>query len=154
MKPPNSAILARLLLAHEAGERRDAEALANAAEQVFDKLRLLLSKLLGPDGFRVLLRRAVTLARSAFPWLEDVPAQSDGFFKGLAAARADGSIADAEALEGMTAVLAYFLGLLDAFIGPDLTLRLLRGVWPQVGVEVDPALDLSGDGSDAEEKTR
>ena len=164
MESPHPAVqaLTRRLLAHEAGERPDAEALADAAERAFDKLRLHLSKLLGTDGFRVLLRRAITLARAQFPWLEGVEAQSDGSLKGLAAAaaaapaRGGGSTAahDAEAVEGITAVPDHFLGLLQAFIGQDLSLRLLRGVWPEVDAllhvdpdpDVDPDVGLSGDG--------
>jgi hypothetical protein len=147
MKLPNSAVqaLTRRLLAHEARDRRDVEALADAAGRAVEKLRLHFSKLLGPDGFRALLGRAMTLARAEFPWLEGVQAQSDGSLKGLAAtaaARAGGS-SDDEAVEGITAVPAHFLGLLMTFIGQDLTLRLLRGVWPDV--------DLNGEGTGLEE---
>jgi len=168
MESPYPAVqtLTWRLLAHEAGERPDAEALADAAERAFDKLRLHLSKLLGTDGFRVLLRRAITLARVEFPWLEGVEAQSDGSLKGLAAAAAarggDSTAAhDAEVVEGITAVPDHFLGLLQAFIGQDLSLRLLRGVWPQVDAllhvdpdpHADPDMGLSGDGTSGGEGT-
>lgn len=55
------------------------------------------------------------------------------------------TITDAEAVEGIIAVLAHFLGLLETFIGQDLTLRLLKGVWPEAGylihVEAEPDVD-------------
>ncbi len=165
MKPANSAMqaLTRRLLAHEAGENPTVDALADAAERAFDKLRLYLSKILGADGFHVLLRRAATLAQADFPWLKSVPAQSDGFLKGLAAAaRASGAITDAEAIEGIFAVPAHFLRLLEEFIGQDLSLSLLQGIWPEVDVlpqfdpdrDVDPAISQRGGKLGEEETTR
>lgn len=150
---PASRALARLLLAHEAGEQWDKAqevgALADVTERALDKLRLHLSILLGSDGFRVLLRRAVTLARAEFPWLEGVQVRSDGSLDELAAAaRAGISADDGEAgvspesvAGGITAVLVCFLGLLETFIGQDLTLRLLKGVWPEVNLFHALALD-------------
>ena len=154
--------LTRRLLAHEAGENPTVDALADAAERAFDKLRLYLSKILGSDGFQVLLTRARTLAQAEFPWLESVPAQSDGFLKGLAAARASGAITEAEAIEGIIAVPAHFLRLLEEFIGHDLSLSLLQGIWPEVDVlpqfdpdrDVDPAISQGGGKLGEEETTR
>jgi hypothetical protein len=146
---PTVQTLARRLLAHEAieadeaGESRDAEPradaaqVAEAAEAAFEKLRLHLSTFLGPDGFQTLLERALTLARAEFPWLGVVQAGDDGSLKGLLLAAAHGRD-PAEAADGFTAVLAQFLGLLVDFIGEDLTLRLLRGVWPALDAPSDP----------------
>lgn len=127
--------LARRLLAREAGtESPGTLALAGAAERAFDKLRLHLSRLLGTDGFRVLLARAVTLARAEYSWLESARVRDDGSLEGLAEAAVTDT---AEAREGITAVPAQFLGLLETFIGRDLTLRLLHGVWPEADLPRD-----------------
>jgi len=144
--------LARLLLADEAG---GAGVSADAAERAFEKLRLHLSKVLGPEGFRVLVRRAVTLAQAEFPWLRIVEVRSDGSLTGLsaaaAAARTDGSVAEADG--GIVATLAHFLGLLEAFLGPDLTRRLVHSVWPEAdALSPDAGRDPLGTSSTGSDK--
>jgi hypothetical protein len=49
-----------------------------------------------------------------------------------------------ELSEGKLVLLAEFLGLLVAFIGKDLTVRLVREVWPKVSLN---GLDLSRKGA-------
>jgi hypothetical protein len=132
MRPVNSTAknLAWLLLTHETGEHRASIALADAMERVCDKLRLHLVKLMGLDGFTLLLVRALTFAQSDFPWLEEVQTQQDGSLRGL-----NTSIETqepAEAVAGLTNLLSHFIGLLMNFIGEGLTRHLLQGAWPEI----------------------
>jgi hypothetical protein len=82
------------------------------------------------EGFQVLLARALALARSEVPWLRAVQVNEDGSLAGLEAVRAQTD--PAEFLEGGVVLLSRLLGLLVAFIGENLTLRLLREAWPNV----------------------
>ena len=127
MRQPNAALkpLAQLLLTHEAEAERPSDAL----ERVCATLRLHLAKLMGLDGFTLLIVRALTFARADFPWLAGIQTESDGSLKGVHAAAQQ---APADALAGFTAVLSHFFGLLMALIGETLTLRLLQGIWPEI----------------------
>ena len=51
--------------------------------------------------------------------------------------------------EGRVVLLAQLLGLLVAFIGANLTLRLVREIWPKV-----PLNDLNFGNGDKNEKTK
>jgi hypothetical protein len=59
-----------------------------------------------------------------------VQVNEDGSLAGLEAVRAQTD--PAEFLEGGVVLLSRLLGLLVAFIGENLTLRLLREAWPNV----------------------
>ena len=66
-------------------------------------------------------------------WTESVVAgviKADGTLEGFGET-AQQQNADGEA-EGSTILLAQLLGLLITFIGADLTLRLVRDVWPTI----------------------
>lgn len=121
--------LARRLLAHEAGESQNREEMAHVAECACTKLRFHLIKVVGLEGFRALLTRALALAKSETPWLSAVQVQADGSLAGLgeAASRQDRD----QATKGFGALLTQFLGLLVTFIGEALTLRLVREIWPE-----------------------
>ncbi|MEQ1887378.1 MAG: hypothetical protein ABL967_20100, partial [Bryobacteraceae bacterium] len=73
------------------------------------------------------------LASAENPWLNSVQVKADGSFEGFEdlATRVSAD----EFLEGCVALLAQLLGLLAAFIGEDLTLRLLREVWPKLSLK-------------------
>lgn len=138
--------LARRLLEQETKERPDGRDLADAAEQVAQKLRLHLVQLVGPAGFQALLARALTLARAGHPFLKGVEAatQAETSLAGLGAAVQGRDQAEIEA--GVVAMVAGLLWLLATFIGEDLTGRLVHAVWPQV--------PLGNLGSDSEEVQR
>ncbi len=146
MRQADSALqnLAPLLLAHEAGGDGEPELLADAMERACERLRLHLGKLMGMDGFTLLLVRALTLARADFPWMAEIQAERDGSLKNLRAACAGRE--PTEAAAGFAAVLAHFFGLLVAFIGEDLAWRLIQGAWPDI--------DLGGKDLGREETTQ
>jgi hypothetical protein len=104
----------------------------NAAEafNVFEKLRPQLATLMGNGGFRALLSRALALASVEVPWLRAVQVTPEGALGGLEQLPAQLGLE--EFFEGRVVLLAQLLGLLVAFIGENLTLRLVREVWPKV----------------------
>jgi hypothetical protein len=107
-----------------------------AAERVCNKLFRRLSSLVSPAASQALLSRALHLARAEFPFLDGVRADTspETCFEGLGE-RAHQVEAD-EAGKGLLAVLRILLDLLldllVGFIGEDLTLHLVREVWPDL----------------------
>jgi hypothetical protein len=135
---------ARRVLACEPPGRKPSEAKSPEAFQVFDKLRPHLATLMGNGGFRALLSRALALANTEVSWLSAVHVKADGSLEGLE--ELHGQIDPAEFFEGIVVLLAQLLGLLVAFIGENLTVRLVREVWPKVSLnDLDLNLD-SGNG--------
>ena len=82
---------------------------------------------MGEGGFRALLARALALAAAEVPWLRAVQVKADGTLAGWEELPAQ--LDPDEYLEGRVVLLAQLLGLLVAFIGEKLTLRLMREVW-------------------------
>jgi hypothetical protein len=100
---------------------------------VIKRLRISLAKFAGDAGFESLLRRAVVLASADVPSLKSVKIGADGRLDGveqLAADTGTGAFGD----EAAVAITAHLLGLLVAFIGEPLTLRLLRESWPDTRI--------------------
>lgn len=145
---PAMRVLARRLLVIEARNRDesdDAAVSGEAALRVFEKMRVHLTKLIGVTGYQALVARALALARTNLPSLGGtVRVTADGALaRGDAAA--EGRTAD-EAAEGYGEILTHLLSLLTAFVGGDLTLRLMRDVWSEAS--------LSEKDSDAEETSQ
>ena len=126
---PKLKELARRLLALEAAEGHPAGAVHHGAFRVFEKLRLPLVSFLGVSGFRALVVRAVALASVDIPWLRGLSATADGSVEGLAELEA--KLARQEISRGQAALVAQLAKLLVTFIGPALTVGLLRDVWPK-----------------------
>jgi hypothetical protein len=97
---------------------------------VSDKLHPYLAALMGSGGFHALLSRALALATAEVPWLGGVQVKADGSLDGMEKIQ-DQLDAD-KILEGRVVLLAQLLGLLKAFVGEILTLRLLHDVWPRM----------------------
>jgi hypothetical protein len=132
---PKARATARQLLAHEAGSGKPSEGNIPAAIRVAEKLRRPLSTLAGTTGFRALLGRALTLAKAQDSNLQAVRVEPDGSLHGLTELRNN------EHAQAGVALIAQLLGLLDGFIGPDLTLLLIADVWPDL-----PASEAEADG--------
>lgn len=122
--------VARQLLVHEAARRADGGGERAAAFQVCEALRGPLRKLMGVAGFRSLLSRALTLAGTEVHWLREIQIGTNGSLEGLDDIRAKLGARRIEA--GEIALVAQLLGLLETFIGPVLTLSLLRDIWPKM----------------------
>jgi hypothetical protein len=129
---PQMRNFAKLLIAHEKLENNSAMTNTTAAFPVGEKLRPHLATLMGNGGFRALLSRALVLANAEVRWLRAVQVKSDGSLEGLEelAAKVDPE----EMFEGRVVLLAQLLGLLVAFIGEKLTVRLVLEVWPEVSL--------------------
>jgi hypothetical protein len=132
---PNARATVRWLLAHEAGAGKLSDVTVPAAIRVCEKLRRPLSTLAGATGFHALLGRALTLAKAQDPHFAGVRLQPDGSLDGLS------ELCNTEDGQAGEALIAQLLGLLDAFIGQDLTLRLVLDVWPDL-----PAFEAEADG--------
>ena len=116
-------------------EIRENESLGKKAPIDFEdceKLRSQLTTLMGAGGFRALLARALELASAEVPWLREVNVQADGSLEGWneLAARVDPQ----EITEGSIVLVAQLLGLLVAFVGDDLTQRLVGEAWPRLSL--------------------
>jgi hypothetical protein len=129
---------AERLIAHET--RGNKSSGTPAAFPVVEKLRPKLAALMGDNGFSALLARARARAEVELPSLRGVKVDADGSLEGLA--ELQGQVDPEEIAEGRAVLLAQLLGMLVAFIGEDLTLRLVREVWPKLPLN---DLDLAGD---------
>jgi hypothetical protein len=138
---------AKRLIACEALGNKSSETKTPAAFQVCEKLHPHLATLVGNGGFRALLSRALALANAEVPWLRAVHVKADGAMEGLEEPHAQ--LDPDEFFEGRVVLLAQLLGLLVAFIGANLTLRLVREIWPKV-----PLNDLNFGNGDKNEKTK
>jgi len=137
---------ARRLIAAEANGRNSSGAKGSAAFPVPEKLRPMLSMLVGNAGFQTLLARALTMATEEVPWLRAVTVTADGSLEGWEPLHAQ--LTPDKFLEGRVVLAAQLLGLLVAFIGENLTVRLVREVWPKLSIG-----DLSLDQGEKNENT-
>lgn len=129
---PEMRDFAKRLIAYETKRTNSFETKTPATFHVCEKLRPRLATLMGKVGFRALLSRALVLAEAEAPRLSAVQVRADGSLAGWDAPQAP---VDLESLaEGGVVLVAQLLGLLDAFIGKNLTLRLLRDVWPKLSL--------------------
>ncbi len=121
---------AERLIAHETLRDNASGNKTPLAILVDDRLRPHLRTLMGNVGFRALLSRALALASAEVPWLRAVHVKADGALEGLDEFGAP--VQPTALFEGSVVLLAQVLGLLVAFIGENMTLRLMREVWPKL----------------------
>jgi hypothetical protein len=121
---------AERLIAYETKGNKSSKTKTAAVFAVGEKLRLHLTALMGKVGFHTLLSRALVLANAEAPWLHAVHVKADGSFGGLD--ELGGQVSPEKIAEGSVVLLAQLLGLLVAFIGGSLTLRLVREIWPEI----------------------
>lgn len=127
---PNFRGSARRLLAYELASGISPEAKGSRVFFVCDKLRRPLAQLTGMGGFRSLLARALALAGEEVPWLRGLHVRADGSLDGLAELEAN--LGPEEIASGEVILVARLLELLVTFIGPALTLGLLKDAWPKM----------------------
>lgn len=114
--------LAERLIAYEAAlDRTSQEGLSDTC-RVCERLRRALSTLLGPDGYRILMARALILAKREAAQLVDVAVNDDGSIEGLIG----------KATEANAVLIAHFLELMRTFIGETVTVWLLNDIWPDL----------------------
>lgn len=112
------------------GKILPAEPSGPAVFRTVEKLRAYLSMLMGRSGCEALFARALVRALAEVPSLSAVRVIADGELEGLPEAYA--MLGAHGFADGEVAMLAQIIGLLVAFIGPALTLRLLRQLWPDL----------------------
>lgn len=105
---------------------------AGRAFTIIEKLRPHLTNLMGNAGFAALLARALVLASTEFPWLRVVRLSDDGTWAGLG--ELDAEVSASEYTVARVVVLAQLLGLLVAFVGETLMLRLVTEIWPDLSL--------------------
>lgn len=125
--------LAQHVITVESAGNISPEGTVAAAFSVCEKFRDPLSTLMGAGGFSALMGRTVAVAATEMPWLKGVSVAQDGTLAGFNASEMRGNAKDFS--EGALVLVAQLLGLLVAFIGEDLTFRLVRELWPGVSPE-------------------
>ncbi len=130
---PQTRHLAKRLIALEQKGHPTSEPRPLAGFYVCEKLRPPLATLMGNAGYGALLSRALVLATAEVRWLGAVHVNRDGALEGLG--ELSMQLDPAEIAEGRVVLLAQLLGLLVAFIGDDLTMRLTREVWPKLSFD-------------------
>ena len=127
---PEVRDFAKRLIALEANGHKSSETKIPAACMATEKLRPHLSTLIGNLGFRALISRALALANADVRWLRAVHVKTDGSFEGFEDLSA--RMEPEQFFEGCTVLLSHLLGLLVAFVGEEITLRLVGDVWPEL----------------------
>ncbi len=127
---PKMRDFAERLIAYETIRNKSSKTKTPAAFFVGEKLRPHLATLMGNVGSNALLSRALVVTNAEVAWLRAVHVNADGSFEGLDELGAQ--VGPDEIFEGRVVLLAQLLGLLVAFIGELLTLRLVRDVWPKL----------------------
>lgn len=127
--------LALRLLIYEAGADKTSELTEPAVVRVCEKLRPPLCALAGVAGYRLLLSRALALARTQAPGLSAVQVMADGSLRGLGELElpsAQPPSGDDNAGEGAVILIGQLLGLFLSFLGAALTLRLVEDMSPHI----------------------
>jgi hypothetical protein len=122
----------RLVFSGATGDK-SAKAETPNAFSLCEELRPSLATLMGNGGFRALLSRALVLASAEVPWLRSLHVKPDGALEGLD--QLPPQLRSDSRSEGVVVLLAQLLGLLVAFIGANLTLRLVSEVWPKASLD-------------------
>jgi len=117
--------LALCILSFELEDGKDLQTLQGAVERTFAKLGAHLTVRLGSAGCRTLVKRAVALAANDLPWLASIEVSESGTLEGFQGMTEAGEVSD-----GVVAILARLVELLETFIGRTLTERMLHSTWP------------------------
>ncbi|MBC8001617.1 MAG: hypothetical protein H7X97_03420 [Opitutaceae bacterium] len=127
---PEMRKFANRLIGYETRRNKSFATNGGSGFDVCAKLRPQLVTMLGHGGYNGLLARALSLAKAEVPSLRAVVVTANGVLEGGTELHA--KLAPGEILEGREVLLAQLLGLLVAFIGEKLTMRLVLEVWPKV----------------------
>jgi hypothetical protein len=114
---------ARQFWAHEGLHADTPEEMAADAEQGCARLRAVLTRWIGADGYRALINRALELARATHPAIAGLQCQA-GNVEGVAAAV--GGHSAAEVREGILKLVALLVDLLSRLIGEEMAVRLVE----------------------------
>jgi hypothetical protein len=121
--------LAMLLLDCERMEKYNRAELTDDVQMSFEKLRINLSRRLGSEGYHALLSRSVALSTSRYPWVGLISIEKDGTLAGFVQGAELESLSSI--VNGSVEIMACIIGLLDAFVGRELSMRLLSNLSPK-----------------------
>ena len=138
---------AKRVITYETRESESSGTTPSAGFGVCEKLRPQLVTLMGTGGFLALLSRALVLASAEVSWLGSLKVEEDGLVD--ESEMLDPQPGPDEMFEGTVVLAAQLLGLLVAFIGENLTLRLVREAWPKL-----PLNNLNFETGDRNEKAK
>ncbi len=130
---PRLRRLSRYLIACETRRTPSLSPLIPAAFSICGQLRPQLAPLMGNAGFRAFLSRTLAVAAVEADWLQGVRVDANGSLEWMAGTRAP--VPPRDLAEGGVILMAQFLGLLIAFIGENLTFRILHEVWPELSAD-------------------
>jgi hypothetical protein len=125
-------IAARLIAYEVKGNQSSVQNLPGAFH-VCEKLRPHLGTLMGKAGYRAVLSRAVAVASREVPWMAALEVNGTGALEGWD--RPEAQVSPEELTASGVLLVAQLLGLLVAFIGDNLTLRLVRDIWPTLSLD-------------------
>jgi len=127
-----TAAFARRLIMVEARDLDRPEAVAEAGERAWERLRRQMVILIGPEGFDALFARALALTRAEYPMLAGIHYEAANGY-GLTGLRESAhEHAPTDLLDALVTVTAHFLAVLVRLIGADLVVRLMREAWPEL----------------------
>lgn len=101
-----------------------------AVFDVLDKLRPILTQVVGVSGFSAALSRSLALANVDVVWLCQLHVKPDGSLDGLDELEA--KVAPQQIAEGRIVLIAEFFGLLVQLIGERLVLQMVHQAMPNV----------------------
>jgi hypothetical protein len=127
--------LARRLVDCEAAAGKTSEPTDSVIVRVCEKLRRPLSAVVGVADYRLMLSRALTLAKMEAPALGAVQVTTDGSLQWLGETSAEAD--ETHTAEEGVVLIAQLLGLFLAFLGEALTLQLVRDVSPHLEVTTE-----------------
>ncbi len=113
----------------EANDADNADAVVAAAERALQVLCMRLTNVLSAAGCQALITRAIRLAAVDFPFLRGVRAGTapDPCLDGLQDSAQGVTLEQLKA--GVAAIVAQLVGLLELFVGPQVTVHLFSDVW-------------------------
>lgn len=123
---PVATEASRQFWAHDGLEAGAPEDLVATAEQGCARLRAVLTRWIGSEGYRALVDRALAQARAEHPAVAGLQCQG-GDVEGVAAAL--GAHSAAEVREGILALVARLIDLLSRLIGEEMATRLVEQAW-------------------------
>jgi len=130
---PRIRNFARRLLVYEMRNKNSSDVQPHDTFHVCEKLRPLLATLMGTGGFRALLSRALVLTNAEVSGLRAVGVNDVGILESHEESQSQ--LNSRKFFEGQVVLTANLLVLLMAFIGEDLTVRLVRDVWPDFQID-------------------
>jgi hypothetical protein len=100
--------------------------------RVFEKVCVPFAALGGRQGFLPFLLRALAAPQPRFPWLCALQVSSEGKVTGLDVVSL--GITEVEAAACELALIVSLVNILRSVLGDDITVHLLRTVWPLTGL--------------------